>query len=374
MKKICILGIGNAQVDAIKYCKENGFKVYACSYNDIGPGKELVDEFKIIDIKDVEGIKNYVKENNIDAVYSVGSDIAMPTACKVSEELNLPHFVSHETAKICQNKYEMRKVLGKGFIGNVDFKLIKNRDEIGGWNKYPSILKPVDGQGQRGVRLINNEKEFFEYFDDSLSYSTRKELIIEEYIDGPEISVNAFAVNGKVVFALVSDRIVFDEFPGGIIKEHVIPTSFCNNEEEIKAQDVAKYVMNKLGILNGPAYFQMKIANGQPKLIEVTPRLDGCHMWNLIKHYCGVDLLSTTLEYLFNNSSDIIEVLDKVELSRRKDMTLKFLCEETGKCYDRSKYDIRDTEYLKWYYEQGEKVNKINGYMEKGGYIIKYIE
>lgn len=374
MKKICILGVGNAQIDAINYCKEKGLEVYSCSYSNEGPGIELSDHFAVIDIKDVEGIKKYVTENNIDAVYSVGSDIAMPTACKVSEDLNLPHFVSHKTAQICQHKYEMRRVLGDDFEGNVKFKLIKDKKEIDSWDNYPSILKPVDSQGQRGVRLVENKEDFEKYFEDSMSYSTRKELIIEEYIDGPEISVNAFAVNGQVIFALVSDRLVFDELPGGIIKEHVIPTNFCSREVEIKAQEIAKQVMNRLGILNGPAYMQIKISNNQPKLIEVTPRLDGCHMWNLITHYCGVNLLSMTLDYLLTNSIENIDKIKGLDLKRNNDMTLKFLCEETGKCYDRSKYNVEGVKYLKWYYNQGEKVKKINGYMEKGGYIIDRIK
>lgn len=373
MKKICILGIGNAQLDAINYCKDKGYEVYACSYNDAGREKVVVDDFEIIDIKDINGVKRYVLDNNIDIVYSVGSDIAMPTASKVSEELNLPHFISYNTANICQNKYELRRVLGEEFEGNVKFKLVKNKDEISEWNEFPAILKPVDSQGQRGVRLINNQSEFEKYFEDSMSYSTRKELIIEEYIDGPEVSVNAFAVNGEVVFALVSDRIVFEELPGGIIKEHIVPTSFCTLDVEKKVREIAINVMNKLGILNGPAYFQIKIMNGIPKIIEVTPRLDGCHMWNLIKHYTGVDLLAVTIDYLMGDINvDFNEIKGK-DLLKDQSKTLKFLCEETGCKYSREKYDVDNAEYLQWYYNNGDKVKKINGYMEKGGYIIKKI-
>ncbi|ASW42451.1 ATP-grasp domain-containing protein [Clostridium isatidis] len=373
MKKICILGIGNAQLDAINYCKEKGYKVYACSYNDQGRDKAELDDFKIIDIKDIEGVKKYVIDNKIDIVYSVGSDIAMPTVAKVSEELNLPHFITYETAQICQNKYQLRKVLGEDFEGNVKFKLIKSKDEIDEWREYPAILKPVDSQGQRGVRLINNKIEFEKYFDDSMSYSVRKELIIEEYIDGPEVSVNAFAVNGEVIFALVSDRIVFEDLPGGIIKEHVVPTSFCSADVEKKVREIAISVMNKLGILNGPAYFQIKIMNGVPKIIEVTPRLDGCHMWNLIKHYTGVNLLSMTLDYLMRDLDvDFNEVRGK-DLLKNEPKTLKFLCEETGVKYNREKYNVDKAEYLQWYYENGDIVKKINGYMEKGGYIIEKI-
>lgn len=373
MKKICILGIGNAQVDAIKYCKNKGLEVFACSYNDIGPGKKLADHFKVIDIKDVEGVKEYVLENNIDFIYSVGSDIAMPTVCKVSELLNLPNFISSDTAEVCQHKYKMRQALGEKFEGNVKFKLITSKEEIEGWNIYPCILKPVDSQGQRGVRQINNEEEFYKYFDESISYSTKKQLILEEFIDGPEVSVNAFAVNGEVIFNLVSDRIVFEDLPGGIIKEHIVPTNFCNENVERKTEELARNIMKKIKIENGPAYFQLKIKNGEPKLIEVTPRLDGCHMWNLIKHYCGVDLLQMSIDHLLGELEVDENHMCKLSNNKNKSKTLKFLCECTGEAYNRSKYDVTGVDYLNWYYEDGEIVKKINGYMEKGGYIIKDI-
>lgn len=86
MKKVLILGAGNAQIDAIEYCKGQGYKVYGCSYTDTDKGIPYLDEFKQINIIDAEAVAEYVKDNGIDLVYSVGSDLAMPTVAKVSEK------------------------------------------------------------------------------------------------------------------------------------------------------------------------------------------------------------------------------------------------------------------------------------------------
>lgn len=364
MKKVMILGAGNAQIDAIKYCKEKGYTVYGCSYTNTDPGIPLLDHFIQLDIKDVDGIAEYAKKEEIDVVYSVGSDLAMPTVMAVSEKLGLPHYISSKTAALCQAKHKMRTELGKDFKGNAPFVVCENIEDAEKYEQFPGMMKPVDSQGQRGCFRVDSVEDIRKNFEKSMSYSVQKRVIIEKFIDGPEISVNAFMVDGKVEFALVSDRIVFDNLPGGIIKEHLLPTQYTASVGE--AEDLVQRVAEKMGILDGPLYMQIKLEESHPVLLEVTPRLDGCHMWNLIKHYCGVDLLSASLDYLLEGKKPIfsLEIPDKR-------MKLAFMCEKTGETYNREKYDIENAMYVNWYYQTGDTVRKLNGYMEKGGYKIE---
>ena len=90
--KVLILGVGNAQVDAIKYLKSAGHKVVGISYREEGAGVSLVDEFALIDIVDKEAVLNFTKGKKFDLVYSIGSDVAMPTVSFVSDALGLPCF------------------------------------------------------------------------------------------------------------------------------------------------------------------------------------------------------------------------------------------------------------------------------------------
>ncbi len=59
----------------------------------------------------------YAERTGVGVVYSVRSDIAMPTVSYVSETLNLPHFVSYETSSICNSKHSLRAFLGESFKG-----------------------------------------------------------------------------------------------------------------------------------------------------------------------------------------------------------------------------------------------------------------
>lgn len=361
--KVLILGAGNAQIDAIEYCKKNGHEVYGCSYTNTDKGIPLLDHFRQLDIKDVQGIEAYIKEEKIDIVYSVGSDLAMPTIMKVSEDLGLKHFISSETAELCQNKHLMRATLGINFKGNIPFAVCRNKEDALKYNEFPGMMKPVDSQGQRGCYRVNSAEDIEQFFEDSLGYSKSGNVIIEKFIDGPEVSVNGYLQNGVLKFALVSDRIVFDEYPGGIIKEHLLPTKYQDSKEKIV--DLVRRACEKLEIKDGPVYVQLKLDQGEPVILEITPRLDGCHMWNLIKHYSGNDLLDAAFRHLFYNDNVQFETVNET-----KRMKLAFMCAETGSKFNRENYDVSNAEYHTWYYETGDTVKKLNGFMEKGGYQI----
>lgn len=367
-KRILILGAGNAQIDAIDYCKAHGYEVTGCSYTTVDCGIPHLDHFEQVDIKSVEGVVGLAKKYGVCAIYSVGSDLAMPVVMKASRILSLPHFITPEAAEACHSKDRTRQTLGEDFEGNAAFIVCNSLEEALGYKAFPGMMKPVDSQGQRGCFRVDTPEDIKRHFDTSLGYSFDGRVIIEEYIDGPEVSVNAYMQDGVMKFALVSDRYAFDDLPGGIIKEHRVPSSFADKETQKKTVDLCRRVAEKIGIDNGPCYFQIKIKDGRtPVLLEVTPRLDGCHMWRLIKHYCGADLLDACFRHLLEGES----VLDEEYDMPRDEYGLIFMSDEPNTRFDRSKFDVSGAEFACYYYNDGDRVLKINGYIEKCGYIIR---
>ena len=364
-KKLLILGAGNAQIDLIEYAKSIGLEVYACSYTNTDKGIPLADAFAQINIVDAEKIEGYVKEKKIYYIYSVGSDIAVPTFCKVAERLNMFHFVSGKTAEICCNKHLMRETLGMDNPFNVPFMVCQTLDEAKKADFYPLMIKPVDSQGQRGIFKAENFEELSRHFDCAMDYSRCKNVILEKHISGSEVSVNAYVKDGEIIFSMLSDRESFANLPGGIIKAHHLPSRFEGTQTHEKINVLVHETVIKLEIENGPVYFQIKVSEGQPYLIEVTPRLDGCHMWRLIKEYCGVDLLEMTVRHLLGENI----VTPKHEVSRVPVHT-EFFCEQPGTVFDAVKYDSYTADYKRMYYDTGDTVKKMNGYMEKCGYRI----
>ena len=368
MERILILGAGNAQIDAIEYCKAHGYEVVGCSYTTVDCGIPHLDIFEQVDIKSIEGVKKLAGKYGVSAIYSVGSDLAMPTVMKASAEMGLPHFISAEAAETCHSKGRMRETLGEGFAGNASFKVCGTLEEALEYRDFPAMMKPVDSQGQRGCFKVESAEDIREHFAASLDYSFEGKVIIEEFIDGPEVSINAYMQDGRMKFALVSDRYAFDELPGGIIKEHRVPSSFADAEAQAKAVDLAARVAAKIGIANGPCYYQIKLKDGrEPVILEVTPRLDGCHMWNLIKHYCGADLLDACFRHLLKGES----VLDGEYEMPREEYSLEFMSKEPNTKFSKADFNVEGAEHICYYYSDGDRVLKINGFMEKCGYIIR---
>lgn len=377
-RRILILGAGNAQIDLIKYCKKSGMEVYGCSYTDKDPGIPLLDHFEQVNITDVKGVSEYARRGNVDVVYSVGSDLAMPTVARTSEKLGLVCFSPVWAADTACDKGRMRTLLGAS-RWNPPYRCFRRIEELRDWTIFPATVKPVDSQGQRGVSYVESPEDLPGAVEHARTFSRCGGMIIEKYVDGPEVSVNLFMRGGKAVFLMITDRESFRELPGGIIHRHYIPSVFSGTETEKKICSLVLKIAEMLGVTDGPMYFQIKTENGNPYLIETSPRLDGCHIWRLIRMYCGVDLLKMTMDTLLRKDNMLRDHRDHRETeaddegsgdAERIPMMLEFFCEPPGTVFLQERYASLPALYRQMYYENGQRVRPVNGYMEKCGYRI----
>lgn len=363
--KVLILGVASVQLDAVLQLKEMGCETFAIAMAKDGPAADAADRFDIINILDEEAVVRHIRANNIDAVYSTGSDLAMPVACGISERLGLPHFVSSKVARICNRKDAMRPALGPDCEGNIPYQVLESPAPatVG----FPAILKPSDSQGQRGIFLVRSQEELEAHFDDAKKFSRQGKVIVERYIDGPEVSVNGYMVNGVLRFLTASDRDTWPEYTG-LIHRHIVPGKAFSPLAAKRMKAVLQDACNRIGILNGPVYFQMKVADDRPFIIEMTPRLDGCHMWNLLARATGVNLMRLTFGHLlFDDLSELDRAFPAV-----KPMELVFWCQKPGTTMDRSRLELPgDAVDHFYYYETGDFIRPVNGRFDKIGYYIR---
>ncbi len=360
-KKFLVLGIGNAQVDLLQYLRKfEDIEIHALSNTSEGRGFTLVNVFKKIDISDKDAVLNYAKNNKIDFIYSIGSDIAMPTVTWVAEKLNLNNFISSNTAFLCNNKHLIREKL-KNIYGSVVFEILDSTLTVKNIN-YPAIVKPVDSQGQRGISTVTSKDSLQEAYEKAISHSRSGKAIIEKKIEGQEISVHTYLKDGKIIFFLPSDRISWEEFAGGLIHKHILPTSISSKAIR-NVQKLVSESIESLSIRNGPVYFQIKIEEDEAFLIEVTPRLDGCHMWRQIEKSTGIDLLDITIKHLEDKP---FEIPSNFKIKRS---TLEFLCQPPNEIF--KKHAISEKAcYHEFFYHESEKVKPMNEKMEKCGFQI----
>lgn len=363
--KVLVLGVASVQMDAVLELKKMGCETYTIAMAKDGPAADVADHFEIINILDEESVIKHIQKNHIDGVYSTGSDLAMPVACRISEKLGMPHFVSSEAAYICNHKNAMRSALTSECEGNIPFQVMDKPEKIK--IGFPVILKPSDAQGQRGIFLINSQEEFEAHFEEAKSYSREGKIIVEKYIDGPEVSVNGYMVNGVLRFIVASDRETWPEYTG-LIHKHIVPGKAFSKTAEEKMTSILQDACNRIGILNGPVYFQMKVMGDQPYIIEMTPRLDGCHMWNILEKASGVNLMQLTFKHLlFNDVSELDKMAEEIQ-----PMELVFWCQEPKTYMDRKQLVLpADAIYHFYYYENGDYIRPVNGRFDKIGYFIR---
>ena len=366
MKKVLILGVAAVQYDSIKTLNEMGYETYAIAQNPDGPGAKEAKHFEAINFAEVDKVIEYIKENGIELVYSTGSDFAMPIATRISEELGLPKFICSDAATICNNKDMLRGTLGQDFEGNIPFAILTEKTEEVTL-PYPFIMKPTDSQGQRGVNIINNHDEFLELFDQTKAYSRSGQVIIEKYVNGPEVSVNGYLVDGKMKFLEVSDRITWEKYVG-LIHKHIIPTKSLSKKGLEKMSEILENACVKIGINNGPVYAQVKVEDDFPYIIEITPRLDGCHMWKLIYTASGFNLMKLTYEHLLENNTSELEKIRELE----ETFVLEFICQEPNTAANYFEFEKEKEESIEYYqyYNQGDNIRPVNGKYDKIGYFI----
>jgi len=290
----------------------------------------------------------------------------MPTIARVSQSLGLPSFLTPEQAELLQDKDRLRTFLTRNQLSWVKYYTAKTKQQAYRWDSYPAMIKPVDSQGQRGVFRVQTKDELGIWFDKALGFSKDKSVIIEEYLDGPEISVNLLLQNGQIIYTFISDRMSVDNVPGGIPLSHHLPSKSCVGNALIQTNALIQKCVKLIGIKNGPLYFQIKLTSKGPRIIEIAPRLDGCHLWQLIKYCYGVDLLALTFRVLLDQPLDASKPIDL-----QKSAQLIFSHTPPGEPYTTIE-KVLPAQIIHHfaYYQEGERVNAINGILEKTGYMI----
>ena len=291
-ERALVLGGLAGQLDAVLSLRSLGWEVHACGRDREGPVIDAADSFHTVDIVDVDAVTDLAASLGVQFVYSVGSDIAMPTISQVSERLGLPHFLDTDRTRLLRDKAALRGFLAVHDLSPVAHRRVGGVDDLEGPFPYPAMLKPVDSQGQRGITVVTDREEAATALPAAIAASQSGSAILEEYLDGPEVSVHVFTVDGRIVFYAPSDRHVWDGPLPGVAQGHTMPSAWVAGYGV--ARELRRLVEGFVAALdarNGPLYFQLKLTGRGPRIIEVAPRLDGCHLWRLIHAVYGVDLL-----------------------------------------------------------------------------------
>lgn len=277
-KHLLIIGGGVFQVPVIKTAKSMGLKVVVTDYNPEAEGMLLADYPIEVSTRNINLTVNTAKQFHrscpLDGVMTVGTD-ASQTVAAVADALNLPG-IPFEVAERATDKIKMRQVLKEKAVPVPGFQPIWTLGECREAIKkmpLPLVIKPCDNMGARGVRKIERLDDLIPAFHEAKEASISGKLILEEFMEGPELSLDALVFEGDIHITGVADRII-ERAPYFVEVGHTIPSAIPE-EQQVKVVDVFKQAISALGIDIGAAKGDIKITPDGPKIVEIAARLSG---------------------------------------------------------------------------------------------------
>jgi biotin carboxylase len=216
-------------------------------------------------------------------VIAPGIDWPVGIAARVAARVGIPHPLEPAVAGLAVSKARQRERLEEAGVPQPRWRLVAGLER---GLPVPCVVKAPDRQGQRGLSVVRKERDLEPAIAAAVEASRSGSALVEELVEGPEVTVNAFSVDGEFVPLTVTDRITAEPPAFGVALAHVWPS----RADHGAAEKVAGEAVAALGIRHGPTYTQVRIDPDGPKVMEVAARLGGGHDAELCRAALGVDL------------------------------------------------------------------------------------
>lgn len=367
-KKLLIIGASILQLPAIRLAKELGYYVGVIDYNPNAIGVPYADEFFNVSTIDIEGVVKTAEAFRPDGIMTLATDMPMRSIAAACEKLGLSG-ISLKTAIQSTDKGEMIKAFEANGVEHPWYYILSKPDELDeilDKIAFPCISKPTDNSGSRGVMLIKNKDELYE----SVSYSSKNGrsggVIVEEYMVGPEVSVEIMTVDGQPHVLQVTDKLTTGA-PHFVEMGHSQPSSLPSNDVD-KIKDLARRAVCAVGIKNGPAHVEIMLTKDGPKMVELGARMGGdCITTHLVPLSTGVNMIEATIKIACGEVPDIERKFDKGSAIRYFNPAAGEITEISGVEEASQIEGVREIAFVK---NVGDTVGQIGSSTDRAGFVI----
>ena len=231
---------------------------------------------------------------------------------------------------------------------------------------YPCILKPTDNAGSRGVMLVKSAEELIEAYQYSVSQSRGGLVILEEYMTGPEVSVEVMVVDGEPHVLQVTDKLTTGA-PYFVEMGHNQP-SMLPAEDVEKIKDLACRAVKSVGINCGPSHVEIKLTPTGPKMVELGARMGGdCITTHLVPLSTGIDMIKATIDVSLGLTPDITPTLQKGSAIRFFDAPCGIITAIEGVEEALAIDGVQEISFTK---NVGDEVTGIHSSLDRCGFVI----
>ena len=371
-KKLLVLAAGILQVPVIKKAKEMGIYVIAADGDPDAVGLKYADKAIVVNITSEKDVLKVAREEKIDGVIHPCSEVSMNVMGRLNDELGLSG-ITKEQAIRATNKHLMREAFEKGNAPSPKSILTENAEDA--WmhlqNDFSTdgILKPSRNSGSRGIAKVSRDMDkadFVKAYDIALNESRDKSVLLEQFIEGPEFSIEIIVWNGKVNVLTVTDKKTTGA-PHFVELGHNQPSCFSAEEVEIlKAAAVAG--VKALGVNNCACHAEAKLMDGKAYLMEIGARLGGDFISTELTHLStGIDMVAAAINVALGVEPD----LNPKEES--KGVCIRYFCPKPGKLVSISNTEIlKDPRVYLWeiYHKVGDVIPEVTSSLCRSGHVI----
>lgn len=360
--KVAILGASYLQEPLLLRAKEMGIETHCFAWAQDAEYQEIADYFYPISIRDMESVLEICEQVQIDGITSIASDTAIPTVSYVAARMGL---VANSIASslLCTDKGRMRnKLKAEGLpVPNYIVYSKGNRPHIDDEFHLPLILKPVDRSGSKGVFLIENFSEWKDYELISLQESFSGYLILEEYDEGREVSVECVSWQGQHRVVTMTDKSTTGA-PYFVEMEHHQP-SCISDELKTRIELFSLRALEALEVSNGISHIEFLIRSDRSVwILEVGARMGGDFIGShLVQLSTGFDMLEAAIDIALG-SFEMPDTFENIAYAG-----VYFLAEDSKRLlshFDRENKSIVKSQIF------DEELSKAKDSGDRSGYII----
>lgn len=372
MKKIMVLAAGLLQIDVIEKAKSMGYYVLAIDGNPKAPGFNVADKAICADIVNEETMLKIARDEHVDGVIHPCSEVSMAVMGRINDELGLSG-ISREQAICATNKHLMRKAFEKGNAPSP--KSILAQDAEDAWSRLQNefdtdaILKPSRNSGSRGIAKVSrnmDKGDFIRAYDEALSESRDHSVLIEQFIEGPEFSIEMIVWRGDIHVLTVTDKKTTGA-PHFVELGHNQPSCFSATDvETLKAAAVAG--VRALGVNNCACHAEAKLMNGKAYLMEVGARLGGDFISTELTHLStGIDMVAAAIDVALGVEPDLSAKEEP------KGVCIRYFCPKPGKLVSISNTEVLNNPHVYlWeiYPKEGDVIPAVTSSLCRSGHVI----
>lgn len=305
------------------------------------------------------------------------NEYRIPLASRVSEALQLTYQLPYEASLRCRNKKLARQKLNEAGVGEVQYRLVTSESdlesELQGMD-FPLIVKPSNDSGSKNVYLCKSESEIstaikhiVQSKKNIVGQNIDTDILIEEFLDGPEFSIESVTVNGQTIILGITKKLV-TPYPLSIEIGHDFPADLDPDEEK-EIRSLVKESLAALGVDFAVTHTEVKLTNKGPRLVEVNARPGGDEIPHLVKAVTGIDLKSLAFLVTLGKGINSLDLSSSTVPSA----SIRFLLAyQEGKVSFNEQFQSAYIKEHKWYVKNGESVKRTESNFDRLGYFIVY--